>query len=75
MIKWAYVNTLLNPVLSDSFGLSMGVSSYFYLGLAVPRILGAVLLWVNTHQIIIAYNRLAVSIIKKELDTSNNWAT
>ncbi len=44
MIKWAYVSTLLNPVLSDSFGLSMSVSSYFYLGLAVPRILGAVVL-------------------------------
>ncbi len=44
MIKWAYLDVLLNPVLSDSFGLSLGVSSYFYLALAVPRILGSVLL-------------------------------
>ena len=42
MQKWAYLDVLLNPVLSDSFGLSLGVSSYFYLGLSVPRILGAI---------------------------------
>ncbi|XP_064390114.1 uncharacterized protein LOC135338028 isoform X2 [Halichondria panicea] len=41
--KWSYFEVLLNPVLSDSFGLSLEVSSYFYLGLAIPRILGPIL--------------------------------
>ncbi len=41
--KWAYFEVLLSPVLSDSFGMSLKVSSYFYLGLAVPRFLGPML--------------------------------
>ncbi len=43
MIKWSYLDVLLNPVLSDSFGLSLSVSSYFYLGLTIPRIIGALI--------------------------------
>lgn len=42
-IKWAYFEVLLNPVLSDSFGLSLKISSYFYLWLSVPRFVGPVL--------------------------------
>lgn len=43
MLKWAFFEVLLSPVLSDSFGMTLGFSSYFYLGLAGPRILGAIL--------------------------------
>ena len=43
MFKWGFVSTLLNPILSDPFGLSLTTSSYVYLALAVPRFIGSLL--------------------------------
>jgi len=44
MFKWAYMDTLLTPVLSDYFGLSISVSAYFYFGLTIPRAIATSLL-------------------------------
>ena len=44
-LKMGFYDTLLSPVLSDSFGLSLTVSSYFFLALGIPRVLGTVLVW------------------------------
>ena len=44
MFKAGIVKTLLNPILSDSFGLSLKYSSFVYLALTVPRFLGSVAL-------------------------------
>ncbi|XP_064401407.1 uncharacterized protein LOC135347367 [Halichondria panicea] len=44
MLKWAYFEALMNPILSDSFGFSLNTSSYVFLGVAISSILGSILL-------------------------------
>ena len=44
MFKAGILKILLNPILSDSFGLSLKYSSFVYLALTVPRLTGSVVL-------------------------------
>ncbi len=41
-IIWGFSETLLSPVLSDSFGFDVKVTAYFVLAFAVLKIIGAV---------------------------------
>jgi len=41
VFKWGFFDTLMNPILSDSFGFTLTESSYFYLGFSVARIIAA----------------------------------
>ena len=43
MLKWAYFEAIMNPILSDSFGFSLNTSCYVFLGVAISSILGSIL--------------------------------
>ena len=43
-MRLAFIQTLFNPVASDSFGINERVASYLFLGQGIPKVLGSTLL-------------------------------
>ncbi len=44
--RYAILQTLLNPIASDSFGIDEKSASFVFLSLFVPQLAGAVILYV-----------------------------
>lgn len=54
--RFGVLETLFNPILSDSFGFDERNASYIFLAFGLPHIAGSILLLVYIHNYILPYN-------------------